>query len=66
VGLKTIAVALGEEDDTIEDVYEPFLIAQGYVRKTSRGRVLGPRGYSVLNLEPLPAAEPSGQGALFS
>ena len=65
IGLKTLAVALGEEEDTIEDVYEPFLIAQSYVRKTSRGRVLGPRGYESLGLEPLTSAEPTGQSALF-
>ncbi len=39
VGLKTIAVAVGEEPDTIEDVYEPFLIQQGYLQKTPRGRL---------------------------
>ncbi|HVY62752.1 MAG TPA: Holliday junction branch migration DNA helicase RuvB [Planctomycetota bacterium] len=38
VGLKTIAVAVGEEEDTIEDVYEPFLIQAGYLVKTPRGR----------------------------
>ena len=39
VGLKTIAVTVGEEDDTIEEVYEPYLIQAGYIEKTSRGRV---------------------------
>ena len=39
VGLKTIAVTVGEEDDTIEDVYEPYLIQSGYIDKTPRGRV---------------------------
>src|SRR5207248_670777 len=38
VGLKTIAVAVGEEEDTIEDVYEPFLMQMGYLVKTPRGR----------------------------
>ena len=67
VGLKTLAVALGEEEDTIEDVYEPYLIVRGFVRKTARGRVLGPRGFELLGIEP-PAAAPAGaaQGALFS
>jgi Holliday junction DNA helicase RuvB len=40
VGLKTIAVAVGEEEDTIEEVYEPYLIQQGFLRKTLRGRVV--------------------------
>jgi len=39
VGLKTIAVTIAEEEDTIEEVYEPFLIQAGYVQKTPRGRV---------------------------
>lgn len=38
VGLKTIATAVGEEDGTIEEVYEPFLIQEGYLMRTSRGR----------------------------
>jgi holliday junction DNA helicase RuvB len=39
VGLKTLAVSVGEEEETIEDVYEPFLIQRGMLQKTSRGRV---------------------------
>ncbi|WP_028296124.1 Holliday junction branch migration DNA helicase RuvB [Olivibacter sitiensis] len=38
VGLKTIATAVGEDDGTIEDVYEPFLIQEGYIMRTARGR----------------------------
>ena len=38
VGLKTIATAVGEEEGTIEEVYEPFLIQEGYLMRTSRGR----------------------------
>jgi len=44
VGIKTIAVAVGEEPDTIEEVYEPYLIRKGFLRKTQRGRVLAPAG----------------------
>jgi Holliday junction DNA helicase RuvB len=40
VGLKTIAVAVSEEDDTIEEIYEPFLIQQGYMERTPRGRMV--------------------------
>jgi len=39
VGLKTIAVTIGEDENTIEEVYEPYLIQMGYLEKTSRGRV---------------------------
>ncbi len=42
VGVKTIAVTVGEEERTIEDVHEPFLIRAGFLEKTTRGRVLGP------------------------
>jgi Holliday junction DNA helicase RuvB len=40
VGLSTLAVALGEEPDTIEDVYEPYLLQLGFIQRTSRGRVV--------------------------
>src|SRR5205814_9801905 len=40
VGLSTLAVALGEEPDTIEDVYEPYLLQLGFLQRTPRGRVL--------------------------
>ena len=45
VGLKTISVAVGEEMRTIEDVYEPFLIQEGYVMRTPQGRVATPKTY---------------------
>ena len=45
VGLKTLAVALGEEEDTIEEVYEPYLIQQGYIKRTPRGRMATPRAF---------------------
>ena len=40
VGLSTLAVALGEEPDTIEDVYEPFLLQLGFIQRTPRGRIV--------------------------
>jgi len=46
VGLDNIAAALGEEKETIEDVIEPYLIQQGYLMRTSRGRVATPKSYS--------------------
>jgi Holliday junction DNA helicase RuvB len=44
VGLSTLAVALGEEPDTIEDVYEPYLLQQGFLQRTPRGRVVTQSG----------------------
>jgi Holliday junction DNA helicase RuvB len=44
VGLSTLAVALGEEPDTVEDVYEPFLLQLGFIQRTPRGRVVTERG----------------------
>jgi holliday junction DNA helicase RuvB len=44
VGLSTLAVALGEEPDTIEDVYEPYLLQLGFLQRTPRGRVVTPLG----------------------
>jgi len=40
VGLSTLAVALGEEPDTIEDVYEPYLLQLGFIQRTPRGRIV--------------------------
>ena len=51
VGLKTIAAASGEEMTTIEDVYEPFLIQSGFLKRTPQGRVATPLSYKHLNLE---------------
>ncbi|WP_092403163.1 MULTISPECIES: Holliday junction branch migration DNA helicase RuvB [Candidatus Ichthyocystis] len=48
VGLESIAAALGESVDTIEDVIEPFLIQQGFVQRTARGRVLLPKSHSCI------------------
>jgi Holliday junction DNA helicase RuvB len=49
VGIDTIAAAIGEERDTLEDVYEPFLIQQGYLARTRRGREITGLGYEVIN-----------------
>lgn len=48
VGINTIAVAVGEEPGTIEEVYEPYLILQGFIKRTSRGREVTPLGYQHL------------------
>jgi Holliday junction DNA helicase RuvB len=49
VGLKTLAVAVGEEADTIEEVYEPYLILQGMIKRTPQGRVATPLAYAHLD-----------------
>lgn len=62
VGLSTLAVAVGEEVDTVEDVVEPFLIQEGLLARTPRGRVATPGAWRHLGLEP-PAAP--GARSLF-
>jgi Holliday junction DNA helicase RuvB len=57
VGLHSLAVSVGEEAGTIEEVYEPYLIQEGYLKRTSQGRVLTERGYAVLGATP-PAGGP--------
>ena len=51
VGVDTIAVAIGEESETIEDVYEPYLIQLGYIQRTPRGRVVTKLGYDHFGIE---------------
>jgi Holliday junction DNA helicase RuvB len=63
VGLKTLAISVGEPDETVEDVYEPFLITQGLLLRTPRGRVATPAAWAHLGLAS-PAA-PTGQPDLF-
>ena len=50
VGVEAIASVIGEEVTTIEDVYEPYLLQQGFLKRTSRGRVVTDKGYKHLNL----------------
>jgi holliday junction DNA helicase RuvB len=52
VGLSTLAVSVSEEQDTIEDVYEPYLLQQGLIMRTPRGRVATPAAFSHLGLVP--------------
>jgi Holliday junction DNA helicase RuvB len=52
VGLSTLAAAVGEESDTIEDVYEPYLMQLGFLKRTPRGRVATPDGYQHLGHAP--------------
>ncbi len=54
VGIKTLAVAVGEEEGTIEEVYEPFLIQEGYIQRTPQGRIVTPKTLERLGLDSLP------------
>ncbi len=60
VGVETIAAAVGEERDTVEDVYEPFLLQQGFLNRTPRGRVATVRAFEYFGRK-----VPKGQAALF-
>ena len=60
VGLGSLAVSVGEESDTIEEVYEPYLIQEGYLKRTQKGRVATPLAWQTLGLD-FPA---SAQGEL--
>jgi Holliday junction DNA helicase RuvB len=60
VGLSTLAVTVGEEADTIEDVYEPYLLQRGFLQRTPRGRVATPHAFRHLGLQP-----PEPASALF-
>ncbi|GMA25870.1 hypothetical protein GCM10025864_36290 [Luteimicrobium album] len=60
VGLGTLAMTVGEEAETVETVAEPYLVREGYVARTPRGRVATPAAWRHLGLEP-----PADQPALF-
>jgi Holliday junction DNA helicase RuvB len=64
VGITTIAAAIDEEKDTIESIYEPFLMRIGFLERTLRGRKLTPRAYEHLGL-PAPSPAPNSQKKLF-
>lgn len=61
VGISTIATACGEDAETIEEVYEPFLIQEGYIKRTARGRQATPLAYKHLGIVP-----PTAQNSLFN
>ncbi|MFH1490794.1 MAG: Holliday junction DNA helicase RuvB C-terminal domain-containing protein, partial [Pseudomonadota bacterium] len=50
LGLDTLSAAVSEEKDTLEDVYEPFLILKGFIKRTPRGRVATKRAYKHLGI----------------
>ena len=58
VGLNSLAVAVGEDAQTIEEVFEPFLIMEGFIKRTARGREATPLAYEHFKIKP-------NQGPLF-
>ena len=63
VGLSTLAIAVGEEPETVEDAYEPFLLQEGFLQRTPRGRIATPRAYEHLGVPH--NVVPSPQGTLL-
>lgn len=63
VGLDTISAATGEESDTVEDVYEPYLLQLGFINRTPRGRMVTPLAYRHLGI---PVANPADQHSLWN
>ena len=61
VGLNTLATSVGEETETLEDVYEPFLLQLGFLMRTPKGRQAAPRAYEHLGMK-APATEPPQSG----
>ena len=60
MGLSTLAAAMSEDEGTIEEVIEPYLIANGYIERTARGRIATPKSYELFRLTP-----PEREGGLF-
>jgi holliday junction DNA helicase RuvB len=61
VGLSTLAIAVGEDPETVEDAYEPYLILEGFIQRTPRGRIATGRGYAHLGID----APADDQGTLL-
>ena len=64
VGLSTLAISVSEPTETVEDVHEPFLIQQGLLMRTPRGRIPTPAAWRHLGLAP-PTTADDGQDGLF-
>ena len=62
-GVETLSAALSEEKDTLEDVYEPYLIQEGFIQRTARGRIAAVKAYQHLGRELPKSGGP--QGNLF-
>jgi Holliday junction DNA helicase RuvB len=64
VGLSTLAVSVGEETETVEDVYEPYLLKEGFLQRTPRGRVATAAAFAHIGL-PVPAGAVPAGSSLF-
>ena len=65
VGIESLAAAIGEERGTLEDVLEPYLIQEGFLHRTARGRMVTRAAYTHFGLTPPPSLLPQGSGGLF-
>ncbi|MGH2833144.1 MAG: Holliday junction branch migration DNA helicase RuvB [Solirubrobacteraceae bacterium] len=65
VGLSTLAITVGEEQDTIEEVYEPYLLQRGLIKRTARGRVVTAAAFEHIGLEPPEQPMPTAQTSLL-
>ncbi len=65
VGLGTLAVAVGEDKGTIEEVYEPFLIKEGFIQRTPKGRVVTMKSYQYLKIDPGKSGKDANNPGLF-
>ena len=65
VGMDTLAAAIAEARDAVEDVIEPYLLQQGFIQRTPRGRMACARAYAHLGLAEPPKPAGAGQTALF-
>jgi Holliday junction DNA helicase RuvB len=65
VGVETISAALSEPRDAIEDIVEPYLIQQGFVQRTPRGRLITPKAFTHLGLA-APALPSAAQMSIFA
>ena len=64
-GVETLAAAIAEARDAVEDVIEPYLLQQGFISRTPRGRTACPKAYAHLGLTPPPTAASPRQAGLF-
>ena len=65
VGADTLSISVGEAVETLEDFYEPYLIQQGYLKRTPRGRMVTRKAYDLLNIEYNGGSNDADQGLLF-
>ena len=65
VGIESLAATVSEQADTLEDVYEPYLLQQGFIQRTPRGRMATARAYQYFGLDPVGRTNEPFQHELF-